>query len=252
MIFDDNGKSSPAWLVYVLNRPPYLDIFEVLVGEYERAVSRIPEEGKDPCFDEYHEQLTEHLMNLYMSEKLSINSALIRDFFKYAPNTLRAHAILSIGRWISKMEGELDGGEAGRLIVLWEARVATAESKVQDCTEELPAFGWWFTSEKLEIKSSVHLLRRGLTVMGNSQPDHLVIERLAILAKDQPEEAIQCLSLMVGSDLDGTAVFTWRKHARDLLTEALVSSSPEAKSGARDLVNRLVARGFVEFAALLE
>jgi hypothetical protein len=83
------------------------------------------------------------------------------------------------------------------------------------------------------------------------EPDHMVVERLSLLAADMPRQDVECLRLIVEGDTEGWRVHSWREHARTILATAIQGTDAGARQAAVDLVHRLGARGYFEFRDLL-
>ena len=94
-------------------------------------------------------------------------------------------------------------------------------------------------------------LLAALTLVQKTQPDYHVVERLVALAETMPLEAVQCLTLLIEGDKDGWELETWRGDSRKILETALASGNQTAVQAARDLVNRLAARGMPDYGDLL-
>jgi hypothetical protein len=61
---------------------------------------------------------------------------------------------------------------------------------------EVPAFGWWFVSEKFENDWAITQLKEALMLVGVVDPGHWVMERLTALAPAMPLQAMSALDLM--------------------------------------------------------
>ncbi len=56
---------------------------------------------------------------------------------------------------------------------------------------------------------------------------------------------------MVDGDSEGTYVYRWRDEARKIFVSTLNSPDPKVVLSSKELVNRLVARGLLDFRELL-
>lgn len=92
-----------------------------------------------------------------------------------------------------------------------------------------------------------------LTLVGKVEVAHLVVERLAELSVQMPEECAKSISLLcdglTGSDL--FEIHGWEKHQRTVLNNAIQSGNPRSKEEALALINRLASRGYSAFADLI-
>ncbi len=82
--------------------------------------------------------------------------------------------------------------------------------------------------------------------------DHLVVERLALLAPEHPSETVRCLALMVDGAEEDWHIHHWATDVETILKAALQSADEEASQSARAIIHRLGSRGFLQFAVLLE
>src|SRR5581483_7932524 len=206
---DDNQKDlrNAAWEAYIVFCQPYDDAFDVLKGEYARAVERI---GAIPADRQHHgdpdEHLAEHLMVFYWRGKLDLDEqgGPLRRFYEKASDRLRAHALEFIGRSLGNTEGVVDAEVLERLRSLWLMRldVARHSPSPEMHAAELAAFGWWFVSSKFEDSWAVDQLIAVLSLTRQIDADWLVLERLATLAEVMPKEVAQCISLVIEGHLE--------------------------------------------------
>lgn len=193
-------------------------------------------------------------MVFYWQGRLPIydTDGFVNKFFESALPELRAHAIRFVGRALGDEENTVPSEIGERLRLLWEHRLAAASnSETAEERVELVDFGWWFVSRKFDAAWSIDQLHKGLSLAGWAEPDHEVVEQLDALATQFPLKAIQCLTLMVDGDKNGWGISSWNEHARRILVAARDSTEDRAKEAAKTLINRLAARGIMEFIDLL-
>ena len=116
----------------------------------------------------------------------------------------------------------------------------------------MAAFGWTFASGELGISWGLSQLEATLDIAGQAAIDHLVAERLALLAPKHPSETVRCLALMVDGAEEDWQIDHWATDVETILTAALQSADEEGSQNARALIYQLGARGFLQFAKLLE
>jgi hypothetical protein len=116
---------------------------------------------------------------------------------------------------------------------------------------ELVSFGWWFASKQFDETWATEQLKQSLELAGQADPDHLVVEQLVKAAESTPLAAVQCLNLMIVGDVEGWHIHGWREEARSIILAALTSNDEEARRAGEALVNRLGARGHLDFQSLL-
>jgi hypothetical protein len=177
------------------------------------------------------------------------DGGLLDRFYARAPLERRAYALDSLGRTLM---GDTEFTEAMlmRLQQLWERRLA-AVLESPGAIDELRGFAWWFASGKFDEAWSLQQLQRVMNAEGGLDPDHVVAERLASCNEEHLETALASLELLIDSPTRRWFVFGARDSIRTLLERGLVAGG-QSETTARDIVNRLVARGHSEFQDLLE
>ena len=259
-IFPDDGDQrdlrDAAWEAYIVFCQPYNDTFDVLKEAYARAVERIGTVAADRRhLGDTDEHLAEHLMVFYWRGKLDLNEqgGLLRRFYEKASDPLRAHAIEFIGRSLNNTEDAVEAEVLERLRSLWVTRFDAARRAPNRGAHigELSAFGWWFVSAKLDDSWTVDQLIAVLSLTRKIDADWIVLERLALLAEAMPNEVVQCISLMIGGNLQGWEIHGWRDELRAILSTVIRSADTIAQQSAVEAVNRLGAKGFLEFRELL-
>jgi len=159
-----------------------------------------------------------------------------------------------IGRSLANSEDEELDPVVRRFVALWEYRLRSIEQGLgtDNDPNELSAFGAWFVSDKFDIEWSLQQLNRSLQIVGETDPDHLVVKKLAKIAAQFPKESVQCLELLIKGDKNGWKIGLWRDSARAILTTALQSHNEGVMKSAKDLINFLMSRGQFEFRDLLQ
>src|SRR5574340_628628 len=242
-----------AWDTYVVFCHPYSIIFDVLQEEYGHAIERLGTAGTTRLATATH--LAEHLMVFYWQGKVPLEdeAGLVARFHEKATDTLRGEAMEFVGRSLSRPAEALPEKVSLRLKTLWEKRLAaiTASGTPASYTAELAAFGWWFVSQKFDDAWAMSQLLAVLSLVQKAEPDHLVVERLVVLAATMPIEAVQCLTMMVQGDKDGWNIDGWRDDARKIIATAVRSGNPPVRQTVDELINRLAARGRADYQDLL-
>jgi hypothetical protein len=251
----DQAFGQIAWVAYLFHWNPGAQLFQDLRPYYLRAVERINEApAKTHLPQDSNERLADHLMLMYWSGHLSLDDQLLCEFFANAPDKIRGHALHMVGFSAHSYQGDLAPTVSARLRALFDARLEAAKTGDPAKHEtELAAFGWWFESEKFDVNWSVNALLKVLTLIGKVEVGHLVVERLAELSAQMPEECAKCISLLCDG-LTGSDIFEiqgWEKHQRTILNNAIQSGNPTAKNEAIALINRLASRGYSGFADLI-
>jgi hypothetical protein len=173
----------------------------------------------------------------------------MKSFWSKASSELRNHALSFIGR---------NGKDASKVMIkrfkeLWNSRILTVtiENDKTPLLEELKAFGWWFVSELFDDYWCLGELEKVLQITGEVDIDHQVIERLANLSSRYPLQTVSLVEKMVEGEKKGWGMILWTDHIKNVLSNALSSEDVEARKAAEALINKLAARGNLDFDALL-
>jgi len=246
-----------AWGTYIIFCQPYDDVLEVLRGQYVFAVEHVgTEQGENKRLDDPDRHLAEHLMTFYWRGKFDLDDpgGLMAKFWQKASDSLRGYALEYIGRSFYHTKDPVPSNILQRVKILWERRLATAKEASPPANHrvEMAAFGWWFASGKFDDDWAFNQLSDALKIAGKTDPDHMVVERLAALVHTMPKRAVQCLETIVKGDREGWVIYGWREHAQTILTTALRSADSEAATSAENLIHYLGSRGYFEFRDLLQ
>ncbi len=243
-----------AWEGFVVNCRPNPVLLEVLRDQYRDAVERLgfpPRPG--PIFGNPEEHLIQHVMFFYCQGLIGLDETggLFPRFCERAPHSLREHLVEYVGRSLRNTKGDVPPEIAGRLKQFWESRVRAARGATnrKDFSEELAAFGWWFSSGKLDVDWSFQKAMEVLELSGALYPQRLVAERLDAVALEHPERSVQCLEGLVEAPGRG-GVIGWSDHARRILETAIASKNQNSVAIARRVANKLGSMGFTEFRNL--
>lgn len=243
-----------AWNAYIRFNRLWLSAFELLVEQYRRAVHEVSAtNADDQLVGDAGEALVAHLMSLYWQGVIDFGDeyGLLDDFYARASVERRAQALEAIGHGLLDGDAPSQDG-AGRLRALWERRLeAVRESDNLDAAAELRGYAWWFASGHFDADWSLAQLEAMLKAGGQVEVDHLVAERLAALRSVHPLEVVRALELLVETGTREWFVFGAREEITAILTDALAAGGG-AEARARDLTNRLVARGHRDFERLLQ
>jgi len=242
-----------AWETYIVFCAPYDPVLDVLKDQYACAVENIGIVSKDKrLLADPDERLANHLIVFYARGKIDLSDpeGKFYKFWTKASDKLRGHALAHAGELLQR---EMPPPEIlKRLQALWESRLAVAKVSPDNHKAEMAAFGWWFVSKKFDDKWAIDQLIESLEISGKTKPDHLVIEQLANTSRSIPKESVRCLELMIKGDEEGWRIYSWRKHAQEILATAIQSPDFEVVQAAENLVHYLGSKGYFEFRDLLK
>jgi predicted XRE-type DNA-binding protein len=236
-----------AWAAYLRFRYPYNDLFPSLRRLYEASVDALdPASVTQASIDSVESHLGSHIMSFYWSG-LDATETLARKYFERAGTELRGAALEFIGRSLEATQDDIPAAALERLRALWEWWFENAPGLSKD----IEAFGWWLASGRFashwSIPQAIRVLKAGYSL----EPDHMVVKYLITLAKERPADAARILDGIWEHVSDEWSIYGWRDEAREVLQTALRSADKEAVQIARALINKLAARGHLEFRDLL-
>jgi hypothetical protein len=239
-----------AWDTYLISSHAYSNVFPVLRNQYELGVERL--HGKRKGQEEIHPHgaegaLADHLLALYVHDDIELGDNLLRRFFARSRPELRRYMAFEVGRLLQSLQGDVRPSILPRLQSLWDRRL-DAVNRGQDGAEttELEPFGWWFASGRLPDEWSLQQLEALLQQRIVPDPDHLVTERLAGLAKTYPSRTLQAMRRMLMISTDPWRPFRWVGAMRVMIETAIASQEPGAADLARILAAESVAKGLRE------
>lgn len=210
---------------------------------YEGAVRAV-----DSLEDTIVSRLGSHLIFLAAHGVIDFreDGGLLERFVNTSSSVARKHALESLGRGLRRTDS-LDPSATVRVRELWSwwRRTATATADSSD----LAAMGWWFTSDVFDDAWVLEQLGETLVATnGAIDWDHEVAKKLASLAGTHGPAVIGPLELFVmGGD-------EWRvPRTKDAIHQALelLLGNDATRERAREIVQRLLARGWREFSDLL-
>ncbi len=246
-----------AWRSYINFCEPYNEVFEILLGDYSRAIEEIgttPKKQSAILADE-DLRLAEHLMLQYGRGKLPLvdPEGLIPKFYKKASDSLCAHAMVYIGRGLKNETKTFSSEVLDRLKRLWEWRLSVikADEDPQSHANELISFGWWFASGIFDDSWALEQLTDAFNIARRTNSNHFLIERLAAVAPRMPSEVVRCLFFMIEYDEEDFVAQTWAEQVRKIIESVINSNDKQARESAIDLVHRLGRRGHFRFRDLL-
>ncbi len=253
-IFPKNNEAikyfNAAWSAFIGFNHPNVSYIQDLLSEYLYSITLIGVVdlrigwGTNP-----YENLAEHLIVYYASNKIQLDSEIMQSFWSKASPEIRNHALSIIGRNGKDASKEMKK----RFMKLWNSRllIATNENDKTPYVEELKAFGWWFVSELFNDDWCLGELDKVLQITGEVDIDDQVIEQLANLSSKYPCQTVSLVERMIEGEKNGWGMILWSDHVKNVLSNALSSENVKAHKTAKALINKLAARGNLDFRDLL-
>jgi hypothetical protein len=94
-------------------------------------------------------------------------------------------------------------------------------------------------------------LKEVLLLVHKIEPDSMVVEQLAEIARTVPKDAIECLRLLVEAVEQPWGIYSWRDEAKKMLGTVIQSPDAQVRDEAITLVHQLGSMGHLEFRELL-
>jgi len=249
-----------AWNSYLVATRDYnviFHMFRMLESFYSQAVDSLkrPLKTTNAGFNPIS-SLAEHLIGLCGYGVLTVDQpdCLLCRFFYNAPTDVRAHAIETVGRILTG-DGNVPPEVVERFVRLWEWFWTTlVEGQEEPAKEELRAFGWWLVCGKFDDEWCLDKIMQIIELQPVLRPEGGVMDKLASLAKHYPARVITCADRMVRGAKEGWYLIGWETALRTLLQTVLSSSDcdVQTKARARELIEHLGRRGFLDFGKLLD
>lgn len=245
-----------AWEAYVLYNQPNRRTWALLRDEYGRALDRlgVPGAGRKHAA-EAGARTIEHLIQLAWAGEIPIGGpgTMLDQAFDRASDQLLGEVTSHVGLRVVNTEGDLEEAIRQRLQDLWEWRMSSR--LVRDAPahqQELAGFGWWYGSGRFDASWSLAQLRKILTLTGGRiEGTHLVIERLAEAPDESLDEALGCLIQLVSASGFDNYVDALEPQIGNVLTAVRERGGTETRAQVTQLINQLVARGYVSFRTYL-
>ena len=235
---------------YVVFEKPYDEVVDVLLEQYSDAVRQLTTaSGERWMAGHPDEKLVEHLMVLYWRGKVGLedSQSLIPEFYSVASDELRAYSVKFLTRLLENPEVQVSEDVLARLRDLWDFRGEIAsEARVS----ELKAFAGFFASGQFEKRWALEQLDAALSLSGQVVLDRQLAEYLTDCVPEEPLLAVRCLRSTIEVTRESWRVSVRQASIRDVLTTAIQGTDQAARQEARELANRMVARGFADFQDL--
>ena len=246
-----------AWNAFIGYCHPGTLILSILVSVYETSIEELVRRDEHEP-DRFHPEsrLAQHLIVYHLWGELERQGQenLLTRFFDVAEDALRAQAIDYAGDCAGEHQEEDDEDALDRLRSLWEKRVEAIEAAPTKANflKELRAFGSWYVSGAFDEAWALNQLRWELSITGEAEPDHLVVQRLANVDDEYLSTALTCIEAMARGDNKGWVIESWSESPKNLILRCIRSQEDSLVQQAISFVHWLGARGYRNFRHLLE
>jgi hypothetical protein len=252
LLGEQKALRDAAWNTYVTFNQPRIEVFQLLVREYERALENLTEpKGTEQDVGNPDEALAEHLLILYWWKVLDFESTdgLLDRFYSAASEELRGYVTDFVGRTVEKETATLSKEFLARLMRLWERRLNEAKQhpRGRKYNKELLGFAWWLHSRKFDPSWLLAQTAEVLRLCQEVDNEFLFIESLAHFSAEYPAEAASCLLLLIEKLHPDRCFALDRDEVRKILKSAFASKDPKVIEVATVMRDSLLARGNFSF-----
>lgn len=254
---EDNLKyRKAAWKTYIKYSSPYNNVFEVMKGEYNFWISKLP--GEDPKEDNA-KQLAQHLMTFYWRGLLELKD--LQNFFELASPETRSEATAFMGLSLRREEEEIPEKILLRFRNFWEHRLSIIKKTFvfESHFHEIDAFAWWFESMAFDLDWGFQQLRNALELIRYPQHDTILLDVFKTLSADETLEEkylgymLDCLDIMIRSDAGRSRSQWWYWDAEIILEQVMLRVQDETvRTKAKKLINFIGVLGHSTIGKLLQ
>ncbi len=257
-IFPADPKLKPlrdaAWNTYLLySRRLGHNVTSLIMDIYREEILTL--KGKAIGEDTHKSpetRLAEHVVVLYLSGECGLeHDSLIDLLFRIAPEEICAHTLDFIGRDTNRPEPP-ERIVLKKMKELWEWRVKQGGGIASMPRKELSTFGWWFAGGHFEDEWAFKWLEEVLKCTGISRSNLFVFERMSEVFADHPAESLRCLSLFMEKNDDPWFFGHKEKGVWSILEQGVQHKDPNIHDQAEDIIQRLGAKGYLEYRELLK
>lgn len=253
-IFSDDALGEVAFNAFIRFSRVHPDELELLGDVFTKQLQRL---RKPPIEDgkSRHDALrnyVQHVALLYWHFSLDLSKdSLMSKLLDVSDVRYVKELTNFIGFRLYKKKADTDQVQLEKLMSLWRQIVELAK-KDQTKTEALEEFGTWFASGKFDPRWSLEQLAYAAEKAKQIHLDFAALEHMETLAKDYPEESLKALNAMVDGARERWAIDSWSSHVKAILQTAYNSSDKSAREAAEALVNKLVAKGYLEHREIIQ
>jgi len=242
-----------AWETYVVHGQADNQSYAVLARYYWRYGELLAGLEAEPTqriagvlpFERYIDHLVRLRDRLHADETSPLGQLLARG-----PAWLVAAMVKGTGH-ILHGASTLEAGVPESFHRLWGlVRGAVEQRDNPTVNGAVAPFGWWFASP-LPPEWTLPELIWALEQAGKTDPDFLVLERLAEVSAAQPALALEALQAIVGSSSNGWELRAQEGKLRGILSAALAADDASLHVQAEALTNRLGRLGLHGLRSLL-
>lgn len=252
-IFSNDELGNAAFDAYVMFNRVHEEALQILGDVFKRELPRLAEAPSDNGRGRHDalENFVQHLALHYWYTDLDLSEGSIMDTLLKTANKKYVKELANfVGFRLYKSKDVETKEHIEKLIKLWDGVVGLAKAD-NTKIEALEEFGTWFASGKFDPKWSLEQLTYAASKAGNINLDFAALEYMEKITDQYPAESIKALSAMVDGTRERWSVASWSSNATAIIQSAYKSGDDSVKQLAKDLANKLVAKGYTEYRNVL-
>ena len=241
-----------AWHSYILVSPPTSLMARLLEAQYAHAIALLPRSPTNRMNPEY--KLAEHVAEDLFLRKMTLSEfGLAGKLFTVANDHVRSYTIQQIAVRSSRYLRTGDSERITKLLkAFWHARIVVVEGaeSARDYERELAAFGYWFVSGIFDDQWAIDQLLRTLVLSNSIKPWVESMAKLHDLSRVFPSTVALCIRHL--ATRKNAWYFSRTDTCHNVLRQALKTDDKEERARIAEVIDYLVASGFVDYRALLD
>lgn len=250
VIFSDDKLGNAAFDAYIMFNSVHPEALEILGDVFMRQLPRlaIPPVDDGKARHNGLKNFVQHLALHYWHSNMDLSDdSMMSILLGTADKKYLKELANFVGfRLYKSKDTKTEDEHIKKLIELWEAIVVITKND-DTKLEALEEFGTWFASGKFDPKWSLEQLTYAASKVGNIHLDFAALEYMETLVQQYPAECIKALSAMVDGTRERWSVASWSKNATAIIQAAYNSKNASVKQSAKNLANKLVAKGYTEY-----
>jgi hypothetical protein len=246
----DRSLHSAAWRTYLRRTIGYDIALPLLREQYVQALEALgPGDGRDE--GDSPRRLADHVLGFHFRGLIGSEDQLVTVLSTRAGPVLRGYVVENIARDLLRFTEAPSGAGLSRRQRLWETWFQQARLRPQEHRPELASFGWWVSVEWLPAAWMLRQLTEVLRLVGKSEAQHGIVERLAELATVYPGETAEAFHAFVTGFGPDSRLGGVVEDVRKILQSGL-GAGDRTRKLTTETIHRLSAHGWPEFLNLLE